>query len=353
MAVLAATASATTLYVTTTADSTSFFASDCATSTNTDCSLRSAIGAESAGDTIIFTGAGASGTIKLTGAALPVIVAATTVQGPGANQLTISGAGLYSIFILESGASLNISGLTLAHAQGTAIDFGATGSLTVANCAFVDNASTNNGAAIDTIAPATVTGSTFEGNSDSGAGGAIATTANLTVVNSTFWNNSTTHGGGAIMVYAGSASLNVSLTNDTFAGNSSASDGGAVLFTPTAGTLTADSDIFSNNSAAINGGGISSYAGATANIADAIYWNNVSAASPDCYACTTDGGVDVTSNPLTLPLALYGGTTPTLLPQPGSAAICAESALEATSAGLTSDQRGFSIASTCANGGID
>ncbi|HEY7837221.1 MAG TPA: choice-of-anchor Q domain-containing protein [Terriglobales bacterium] len=266
----------------------------------------------------------------------------------------MSGAGLYSIFILESGASLNISGLTLAHAQGTAIDFGATGSLMVTNCAFVDNASTGNGAAIDTIAPATVTGSTFQGNSVSGNGGAITTTANLTVVNSTFWNNSTAHGsGGAIMVYAGAASLNVSLTNDTFAGNSSASDGGAVLFQPAAGTLTADNDIFSNNSAASNGGGISSYAGATANIADAIYWNNVSATSPDCYACTTNGGVDVASNPLTLPLALYGGTTPTLLPQPGSAAICAESALEATSAGLTSDQRGFSIASTCANGGID
>jgi hypothetical protein len=61
-----------------------------------------------------------SGTINLTGA-LPDLAHRVTIQGPGANNLTVSGGG-YSVFLVQS--TVSISGLTVTGGTGYAGDGG-------------------------------------------------------------------------------------------------------------------------------------------------------------------------------------------------------------------------------------
>ena len=55
---------------------------------------------------------------------------------------------------------------------------------------------------------------------------------------------------------------------------------------------------------------------------------------------TSNSGAVTGSNTFLAPLGYYGGTTQTMMPLPGSAAICAGTAANATAASLTTDQRG-------------
>ena len=104
-------ARAATLVVNTTADSNDG-AGSCSAGT---CSLRDAISQAAAGDTITFNSA-VEGTITLT-SALPVIAQNLTIQGPGVNLLTISGASTYQVFLVQPSSgtiSVSISGITIA-----------------------------------------------------------------------------------------------------------------------------------------------------------------------------------------------------------------------------------------------
>jgi Putative Ig domain len=65
----------------------------------------------------------------------------------------------------------------------------------------------------------------------------------------------------------------------------------------------------------------------------------------DCFGCTINSG-SVSGNPMLATLGNYGGTTQTMLPLPGSAAICSglkSLAVEANGNPLTTDQRGFAV----------
>jgi serine protease len=53
------------------------------------------------------------------------------------------------------------------------------------------------------------------------------------------------------------------------------------------------------------------------------------------------------------PLGSYGGSTQTMVPLPGSTAICAGTLANATTAGITTDQRGFPFDSNCPAGSVD
>src|SRR5262249_24413450 len=79
-------------------------------------SLRDAIAFANADfytDTITFSPL-LRGTIDLTDGALPAITANVTITGPGADVLTIDGQGKSRILTLAVGASVTMSGLTLA-----------------------------------------------------------------------------------------------------------------------------------------------------------------------------------------------------------------------------------------------
>ncbi len=286
------------------------------------CSLRDAITAAGSGDTINFQ-SGLAGTITL-GSALPQISVNLTIQGPGASNVTVSGAQLWRVFTINSGTVV-LSGLTIADGGGA-----------------------NGGAIVIVAGNLTVSASTFIGNSAiGGSGGGIFNIAGiLTVSASTFIGNSASYEGGGIF---NESTLTVS--DSTFSDNSAASGGG--IFND-AGTLTANNNIFYGNTASGYGGGIANLG--TSNASYNVFWHNlVNGGENDCNGCTSNSN-PVNADPKLAPLGNYGGPTETMLPLPGSAAICAGSASLAVANGnpLTTDQRGFPLSpSSCASGAVD
>jgi predicted outer membrane repeat protein len=262
-------------------------------------SLRYVIGQVnkgSGGDTINFSGAGATGTITLT-SALPAIAESVTITGPGANVLTVSGNNAVTVFTINSGVTVSLSGLTIANGIGTAGGgINNSGTLTVSNC-------------------------TFSGNTVSSWGGGINNGGTLTVSNSTFSGNTTGNGGGGI---ANSGTLTVN--NSTLYANTASGDGGGIL--NGSGTLTVSNSTFSENSAGNGGGGIYVYSG-TVTMTNSIVAGNTDNGSGqtgnDCYGCTLSGTNLISTSssspsPMLGPLQYNGGPTETMMPLTGSPA---------------------------------
>jgi CSLREA domain-containing protein len=315
---------------------------DSSESCGSPCSLRDAIteaNSDNSGDTIVFAG-GLTGTITLT-SALPAITSTDlTIQGPGANVITISGAGQYPI-LWTTGSGLSewvISGLTFAHgnANGAQVSNGGAISgfiVSVSNSVFIGNTATGSGGAI--YGESTVDQSTFRGNS-AASGGAVGSPVDVMVTDSTFTGNTSSGAGGAVGAFT------VSATNNTFVSNTAGTVGGAIDATD---DISANNDIFSGNSSASGGAALQSHGSGTSYVGD-VFFNNLPS---DCSGCSSTPS-DALSSPLTLPFVNWGGTTYTYLPQPGSAAICAGSAIKADAAGVVSDERGFPL-SSCVDAG--
>jgi hypothetical protein len=188
-------------------------------------SLRSEILAASSGDTINFS---VSGTITL-GSSLPAITINLTIDGSG-QAITVDGAHMFQILIVNAGASLTLENLTIANGSagggsGGGI-FNSGGTLTVTNSTFTGSSAGDGGAINNNHGSAMITNSTFSGNSAvSGVGGGIANFSELTVTNSTFTANSAHAGGGGIDNFGAIATMTV--TNSTFSANSVGAGGGA------------------------------------------------------------------------------------------------------------------------------
>ena len=317
--------------------------------------------------------------------------ATITVQGPGANLLTISGGGsagsARSIFAVYR--TVAISGLTIANgysstngefcnAAAGAICLGG-GSLTVTNCIFSGNfggdeggggAIENNGGTL------TVINTTFSGNSTTGAGGGIYNTGTLSVTNSTFFGNTSQGNGGGI----GNQNGSVTVTNSTFFNNTAFGGGGIATEEFSGGAMTVISSTIVGNSGLFGGGGIGITTGAVTVIDSTISGNvsyigggiNVSPGgsvtltnsivagnvplpgaqssygnpADECDACGTQSSNNLIStashpiNPQLSPLGNYGGPTQTVLPLPGSPAL---NAGQYQPGGPTTDQRGFPV----------
>lgn len=311
-------------------------------------SLRASLAAANSGDTIVFSN-GLTGTITL--ASTLTINNNVTIQGPGANLLTVSGNNAVTVFTVNSGAQASLFGLTIANGNtsGSGGGISNSGMLTVVNSVFNDNSSAgNSGGAINNSGTLVVSASSFIGNSSSvgvaGLGGAISNSGTLTVGNSTFSANSSSNGGA--IFNEGTATI----SNSTFSANSTGSAGGGAIFN-FSGVVTATNSIFVGNSAPV-GASVANIA--TANLSNNVFFNNHDAAGIEdgCAQCTSNTQA-VNADPLLAPLSNYGGPTPTMLPLPGSAAIC-EGSFSLAPVGLTMDQRGFPLnAENCSNGGVD
>ena len=292
------------LIVTTTADSTD---SSAVCGGSDVCSLRDAIGLANSygsGD-ISFASSITStpSTITLT-SALPAITGNVTITGPGANLLTVSGGNsslVGSVFVVNSGVTASLSGLTIANGNSPGGGIFNNGTLTVSNSAFSGNSANGTGGR----------------SGGGGRGGGIFNYGTLTVSNSTFSGNSASGGGGGGIYNYGT----LTVSNSTFSGNT-AGDGGGIDNGGTAVTLT--------NS--IVAGNTESASGQTGN---------------DCGNCGTQSAYNLISTsaaPITAaqlmlgPLAYNGAnqTLQTLLPLPGSPAI--EAGLAST---LKTDERGL------------
>ena len=284
-------------------------------------------------DTINFI---VSGTITI-GSTLPAIANAfpgsLTIDGTE-QSITVNGASLYGVLVVNTGATLNLNNLTIANAtdfSGGAIF--SEGTLTVTNSAFSDNS----GGAIVSGETVSVTNSTFSGNSAGNGGGAIynGCYGKLNVTGSTFSDNSASGGGGAI-VNGCKGTLNV--TNSTFSGNSASGGGGGAILNDS--TLTVTNSTFSDNSAASGGGGIYNSEG-TVTVINSILATDTGG---NCSGTIIDGGYNISDddtcsftgtnvttgqtigdnvNPLlaTAGLQNNGGPTQTIALQPNSPAI--------------------------------
>jgi CSLREA domain-containing protein len=353
------------LSVTTLADKTDA-SPDCTSGFGTTCSLRDAIAqanttpgdidfhsglTSTASPKTIVVGAGTAGDI-----ALPTIDGQVNIIGPGANQLTVSGnhdTNLGSVFIINSGATATLYGLTIANGLTTSGTFGGggiynDGTLTLMASAVSGNQSTGGGpgGGIDNAGTLTVTGSTVSGNTaaNSEEGGGIFSGGTLTVTDSTFANNTVTGdgiaaGGGGIANYG-----SFTLTSSTVSGNSAVcnsclvgAEGGGVYLTNGAATLTLNNSIVAANTASASGAAAlgadisASHVAGTGN----VMYDGTASTSP--YATTL----------LLSPLQLngIGATVQTMIPLPASPAICAGLVSNIPS-GTTTDQRGYPLQPT-------
>jgi CSLREA domain-containing protein len=341
--------------VTTLADDPPGTAANCPianTPPSSSCTLRDAITAADAnngGEGNITFASGLTGTIDLTSVtptALPTLRGQISITGPGANVVTVSGnnsATVGSIFAVYIGATVGISGLTIAN--GSAYIGGAinnSGTLTLANNTFSGNSvgTYGSGGAIVSSGTLTVGDSTFSGNhaGNDGSGGAISSSNTLKVTNSTFSGNYTGNdGSGGAIGSTGTLTVNDSTFSGNYAGSSG--NGGAI---DSAYTTTVNNSIFSGNYVGTGGLGGGITGGAATNVSNSVFYNNVDTLGTDvdnCNGCSSNNN-EVTGNPNLAAPGNYGGPTQTMIPLPGSSAICAGSS-GLIPAGITTDQRGF------------
>lgn len=318
-----------------------------------DCTLREAIAAANAhvgSDTIAFA-SGVTGTVQLA-SALPDLSSDINMEGPGADLLTVRrNSGSFRIFSIGVGASVTLSGLTIANGF-------ASGSFP-ANCGggiYADHATLN------------LVGVAVLGNGATLHGGAIFNAQSaVTISNCTIATNFVSASGGAIFNYGIGGSAILSLTNCTVHQNSASQYGGAIYNDGTGGgnaTLTLTNCTFNQNTATLIAGGIyndalnpGSSGTATFHIGNTILKTGTSGANlvndgatviSDGHNLSSDNGSgfltasgDITNtNPQLNPAGLTnnGGPTHTVALSAGSPAI------NMGDDGLASgqDQRGFS-----------
>ncbi|MFZ1641528.1 MAG: choice-of-anchor Q domain-containing protein, partial [Candidatus Contendobacter sp.] len=193
-------------------------------------------------NTIVFQ-AGLSGNLSTAGNFS--INGKLELNGPGADVLTLFGDKT-TIFVVNSGATLTLSGLKLTHGQDGIVNN--YGTLTVNNSIISDNAGRGiynpGGSAVLTVNDSVVSNNASGGISNNGG--------TVTVNRSTLSGNTVTGSGGGISINSGIVTVNYS----TLSGNTASHEGGGIY---NGGTLTVSNSTLSGNSATFyNGGGIHS-----------------------------------------------------------------------------------------------
>jgi len=309
-------------------------------------------------DTVTFA---VNGKITLTVGEL-FISAPLTINGPGADKLTISGNNVSRVFAADDGGvtsiAITFTGMTITEglAAGTVTPAGSGGgiflqdeTLTIENCFVTNNNAGRRGGGIYSFgySPMTIRNCTISGNkADGGDGGGVYNYGYVPVLIE-----------------------NTTITGNQAGGSFAVGRGGGVCFNnfySTASLTIQNSTIVSNVSTSTTstggGGGIRTSVGTTAStiqIISSVVSGNTNAVAPDIRtlkanfvtsALQSKTGIatptfDATSNSLLGtpfaalnlgPLANNGGTMPTRLPGPGSPLRNAGS----NPAALANDQRG-------------
>ena len=209
----------------------------------TECTLREAIAAANAangGDLINFsTLFNTPQTINLL-TALPDITKSVTIQGTGANLLTVrrdfNAATDFRIFNIAFGVTngVAISGMTIAGGRAPG-NFGggilSQSNLTLTNVHVTGNQANSSGGVSLVFADGVFTGCTFSGNTATSFGGGIKYQGDgghtLRVVSSTVSGNSAANGGGGIdnLSASGNSYSRLEVVSSTIANNT----GGGIL----------------------------------------------------------------------------------------------------------------------------
>lgn len=304
---------------------------DAIVSANTDTAVAGC--APGAGnDTISFDSSIVPGTITLGGTELR-IETPLTIQGPGADQLTISGANSSRIFNVDDGniddpiPTVTLEGLTLSDGNDTTTLGGAVRNrenLTINACTLSGNTSILGGAVVNYNESLTVTNSTLTGNSAFNNGGGLASfgIGPITVINSTVSGNSATREGGGINLRPGTFAT---LHNNTVSGNSALYFGGGLAASNA--NLTMTNNIMVNNI----GGDCFNPASILTNL------NNLIGDG----GCASNAVNLLTGAALLGPLQDNGGPTLTHTLMPGSPTIDAGDQTSCDNSLITADQTGM------------
>jgi hypothetical protein len=291
-------------------------------------------------------------TITLTGG--EIVVAANgslTINGPGADKLTISGNNQSRI--LSSGANVivNINGLRFTAGNGVgAVNTGRGGAIynvggtMVLSNSIITGNSAANGGALNNAASAspsvpanlTIINCSITGNSSTSSGSAMQnfSTSFLNIRNTTVSGNTSS---GTGIAGAFQANGTVTITNSTFSGNTApAGTGGGVYFNGS--SLIMNNTTIANNSSGVGGGGLHRTGTTALNIRNSIIAGNTGAAgSPDVLGPVNSQGNNIIGNntgstgwigsdfqninPMLGALAANGGLGNTHLPLAGSPAL--------------------------------
>ncbi|MCC5866142.1 MAG: choice-of-anchor D domain-containing protein [Wenzhouxiangella sp.] len=259
----------------------------------------------------------------------------TNNQGGGirnAGQLTITDCVMRDNTVAGSSGSTARIGGAIANAATSA----GPARLTVERCLIEDNSSAGDGGGIGsftlaaTTAELTVRDSTFTGNHATW-GGAIAQYAQFggsslgEISNSTISNNASTNDGAGIDsdVLSGSGSNQLTLINTTIHGNSSSRSGGGVSSVLAGSIFRYRNTIVAGNTAAVTGNDFfqSNLGSDTVFQGGNLIGNNAGLIFFTSHSSDQIGTPGSPINPLLGPLANNGGPTPSHLPAPGSPAI--------------------------------
>ncbi|MGH9917251.1 MAG: choice-of-anchor Q domain-containing protein, partial [Nitrososphaerales archaeon] len=187
-------------------------------------SLRGAVGAASPGDTIEFSStATCSSATPITLSSTISITKNLTIQGPGANNLFVSGNNSVDVFSIASGKKVTISTLTIEDGPLLGTSISNSGTLTLKN----SNVSGSDGDGVDNSGTLNVIDSTISGN----AAGIFTDAGTVNVTNNTLSDN-----GEGISSSGGTTNV----TDSTLSGN-----GDGVL--PEGGTTNVTDSTLSGN----------------------------------------------------------------------------------------------------------
>ena len=335
-------------------------------------SLRQAIidANASAGDDVIdFALTGSTPYTITLSSALPDIIDANSavglgtagklkITGPGATQLTINSSGNYSIFTINSGGDLTLSGATIygAYNSGNGGAFYNAGSLHLDSAVLTNNTAAR-GAGIynDSSANLDVSNTTFYANHATQFGGGIYNaSANLANVTSSTFNANWSDGKGGGIYVGSQSSLN--LTNSTLYANY-APEGGGVQNDGTLNSIN-NTLYYNNGYGTAGGGGIKN--NGTVNIINTIITNspggsdyrgtNPLTSRNNIVADGTITSGATTVDPALSALEDNGGPTLTMALREGSPALRAGDAASSNGAPVSGlDQRGFARSATAPN----
>jgi hypothetical protein len=245
-----------------------------------DCTLAEAIDASNnapTADTIQFS---VTGTINLM-TALADLTDSVTIQGPGADQLTLNqnSTTAFRIFNVTTTGTTVISGLRLDRGSALSSPGGlgggilndSTGTVTVNDCIFNFNfAKFGGGIANSSTGTVNVNNCVMADNAANMGGGCIYNNGGtISVTNSTFSKGGASFEGGGIL----NANGVVNVTNSTFSEINAGQSGGSIANLNPTGIVNITNTTINDNRAVLQGGGVYAFSG-TINITTSTINNN-------------------------------------------------------------------------------
>jgi len=246
-----------------------------------DCSLRDAVAAAINNDTITFS---VNGTLTLTLGQIS-INKDITIQGPGANKMTVSGNDASRVFRVGFPATVTISGLTISH--GYVVDDQGGGVLVYNANLYLDQVVVS-----DSVADAA-------SGYPRGGGVGADSSAFLSITNSSILNNKTNWAGGGVSTMNNSSLVmkNVLVDNNDLVGPN-ANSGGGISIENHGPTLTLENLTVTNNTSVSDGGGL--YIDSPGTISRSVFAQNT--------AVNLGGGIDNGSS-LTVSESFFSGNS--------------------------------------------